>query len=157
MSNSDRNLAIRRRALVPRESCPMAIAADVLGDKWTLLILREAFYGVVRYDDMLQDLGAPRSTLTDRLNKLVKHKVLERRPYQLPGERQRYLYALTNRGKELSPLFIAMTKWGEDHLLEGKAPVQAVQQNTGEAVYISLTNEQGQPVDISQVTLSKCP
>ena len=60
----------------------MALSAEVLGDRWLLLILREAFYGVQRYDDMLQDLGIPRATLTDRLNKLLDLKILERHAYQ---------------------------------------------------------------------------
>lgn len=161
MSNSEKNMPkdtpLRRRALVPKEQCPMAQTAELIGDKWTMLILREAFYGVVRYDDMLQDLGASRSTLTDRLNDLIRHDVMERRPYQEPGERQRQYYALTARGRALAPIFIAMTKWGEDHLLKGAAPVQIVDQKSGEAVYLGIQDKHGQPLDPSQLTLVKRP
>lgn len=157
MSNLDEKTPFRRRALVPKEDCPMARAAELLGDKWTLLILREAFYGVVRYDDMLHDLGAPRSTLTDRLNKLVKDGVMKKRPYQEPGERQRHYYALTERGRALALVFIAITKWGEDHLLDGEAAVKIVDKNTGEVVQLTPCDNQGHPINLSQVTLVKRP
>jgi len=155
MSNSEKNAPVRRRALVPKEQCPMAQTAELIGDKWSLLILREAFYGVVRYDDMLQDLGASRSTLTDRLNDLIRHDIMERRPYQEPGERQRQYYALTARGQALAPIFIAMTKWGEDYLLRGNAPVQVVDQESGEEVYLGIQDKRGRSVDLSQLTLVK--
>ncbi|WP_315900119.1 winged helix-turn-helix transcriptional regulator [Leisingera daeponensis] len=70
---------------MPKEQCPMALAADILGDRWTLSILREAFYGVCRYDDMREDLKAGGSILTDGLNMLVARGVLEKQPCQEAG------------------------------------------------------------------------
>ncbi|MGD8325976.1 MAG: helix-turn-helix domain-containing protein [Sphingomonadales bacterium] len=131
----------------------MALAAEVLGDKWTLLILREAFYGVQRFDDMLKDLGAPRAMLTDRLNKLIKHNLMTKEPYQEPGDRVRYCYVLTEAGQALAPMFIALTEWGEDHIIEAEAPVKVVDKDTGKPLHISLCNEKGQPVATSKATL----
>jgi len=95
----------------------MALAAQLLGDKWTLLVLREAFYGVQRYDDMLQDLGAPRATLTNRLTKLVAAGILNKQAYQETGDRERFGYQLTDAGRDLANTLIALTEWGETHLL----------------------------------------
>ena len=66
----------------------MAKSADIVGDRLVLLILREAFYGVQRFDDMLQDLGAPKSVLTDRLKRMINHGLLERFEYQEKGARK---------------------------------------------------------------------
>ena len=131
----------------------MARSAEILGDRWSLLILREAFYGVARYDDMLADLGAPRSTLTDRLAKLVEEGLLTRRPYQEPGSRTRYAYVLTAKGSALGYALIAISKWGEDHVLGGPAPVEFVDQATQSPVRLALLDEQDRAVELSQVRM----
>lgn len=91
--------------------CSVARTLDVIGDKWSLLILRDAFYGVRRFEDFREDLGVARNVLTDRLQKLVARGVLERRLYE---ERpQRYEYRLTEKGRALVPLLLAMIAWGD--------------------------------------------
>ena len=91
--------------------CSVARTLDVIGDKWSLLILRDAFYGVRRFDDFRLDLGVARNILTDRLNKLVDHGVLERVPYE---ERPpRYEYRMTTKGRDLLPVLLVMMKWGD--------------------------------------------
>ena len=153
MSNSA--TSVRRRALVPKEVCPMAQAAEILGDKWTLLILREAFYGVQRYDDMLKDLGAPRSMLTDRLTKLVNNDLMKRRAYQEAGDRVRYGYVLTEAGKGLALTFIAMTQWGEEHLLKAKAPVHVVNRQSGAKLQVALVDGKKRPADAALAVLAR--
>ncbi|MEX0284617.1 MAG: winged helix-turn-helix transcriptional regulator [Paracoccaceae bacterium] len=133
----------------------MARAAELLGDRWTLLVLREAFYGVQRYDDMRADLGAPRSMLTDRLNKLVKRGLMQRRAYQDPGDRPRQAYVLTQKGKDLALTLIAITQWGEDHVLNGPAPVQVVDRQTGQRLRVELVDENGEIADLRNAVLSK--
>jgi DNA-binding HxlR family transcriptional regulator len=155
MSNTPEKTSIRRRALVPKEECPMALAAELLGDRWTLLILREAFYGVQRYDDMRSDLGAPRSMLTNRLAKLVDLGLMARRPYQEPGERVRYAYVLTPAGGDLATTFIALTQWGEKHVLRERAPVEALEHATGQSLRAELVNEQGDVVDARNAVLAR--
>lgn len=133
----------------------MALAAEIIGDRWTLLILREAFYGVQRYDDMLADLGAPRSMLTDRLRKLVDCQLLQRRAYQEPGERKRYAYVLTEKGQGLALTLLALTQWGEEYVLDGNAPVKVVDKNTGQKLCVKLVDEAGQLVELNTAVLAK--
>lgn len=132
----------------------MALAAEILGDRWTLLILREAFYGVQRYDDMLADLGAPRSMLTDRLGKLVAHGLMTRRPYQEPGARTRHAYVLTDAGMSLALTLLALTQWGEEHILNAPAPVEIIDKTSGHPLRVALVNEVGEITDLRSARLS---
>ncbi|MFC9076011.1 winged helix-turn-helix transcriptional regulator [Streptomyces sp. NPDC057062] len=103
--------------------CSIARSMDLLGDCWTPLVLREAFYGVSRFDDFRQGLGIARNTLTDRLRRLVDEGVLDRRLYQ--GEPRRYDYVLTEKGRELFAVLAAMSRWG-DRWLAGEEGVPVV-------------------------------
>ena len=132
----------------------MALASEILGDRWTLLVLREAFYGVQRYDDMLADLGAPRSTLTDRLAKLVERGIMTRRAYQEPGARTRHAYVLTEAGRALALTLLALTQWGEEHVLHGDAPVEIVERSTGRPLRVELVNEKGRVAELKDAMLS---
>ena len=153
MSNQASDRPIRRRAPVPKEKCPMALAAEILGDHWTLLILREAFYGVRRYDDMREDLGAPRSTLTDRLARLVSLGVFERAPYREEGSRAREAYVLTARSRDLALTLLALTQWGEDHVLNEPAPVEIVDCRDDSPLRVELVNQKGRRVALQNATL----
>lgn len=133
----------------------MALAAEILGDRWTLLILREAFYGVQRYDDMRQDLAAPRSMLTDRLTRLVDRGLMTRRPYQELGARMRSAYVLTPSGRALALTLLALTQWGEEHILKGSTPVEIRDRTTGRPLRVALVNESDQIVDLSSAVLAK--
>jgi DNA-binding HxlR family transcriptional regulator len=146
MSNSDKKSTIRRRAPVSKDQCPMAMAAEILGDKWTLLILREAFYGVQRYDDMRLDTFAPRSMLTDRLNKLVNNGIMKRQPYQEDGDRVRNSYVLTKKGASLAHVLMAMSFWGEEFILGHKAPVELIDRTSGHALSVEFVDEAGNVV-----------
>lgn len=133
----------------------MARAAEVLGDRWTLLILREAFYGVQRYDDMREDLGAPRSMLTDRLTKLVNGGIMSRQSYQEPGDRVRQAYVLTEAGRDLALTLMAMTQWGEAHILNGKAPVEVVDRKSGMPLQVALIDTNSDLADMKTAVLVK--
>ncbi len=100
------------------EACSMARAVSVIGDRWSLLILRDCFLRVRRFDDFQKRLGIPRGILSNRLEKLVKSFVLAKVPYQ---ERPvRYEYRLTPKGLALHPVIMAMVHWGDEHMA-GKA------------------------------------
>src|ERR1700744_424284 len=88
------------------QTCSIASALDVLGGRWTLLIVRELFLGVHRFDEMQRDLGIARNVLQTRLELLVEHGVVERRRYQERPER--FEYRLTDRGLELWPAIVAL-------------------------------------------------
>ena len=97
--------------------CPIARTVDLLGDWWTPLVLREAYYGVRRFDEMQRTLQIGRSVLTQRLNRLVEEELLERALYQTRPDR--YEYVLTEKGRDFYPVVLAMATWG-DRWLNGK-------------------------------------
>jgi DNA-binding HxlR family transcriptional regulator len=101
-----------------RENCAVGNTLGVVGERWTLLVLREAFLGVRRFDQLQRHTGMARNILSDRLNTLVGHGILRRELYQ---ERpQRYEYRLTEAGLDLYPVLISMMDWGAKHAA-GKA------------------------------------
>jgi DNA-binding HxlR family transcriptional regulator len=95
------------------QDCSLASALEVLGERWTLLIIRDAFYGVQRFTDFQAHLDIPRAILTDRLNGLVADGILERRPD--PEHAGRSLYILSAAGRELWPALRALLVWGDRH------------------------------------------
>lgn len=147
MSNLDSVETVRRRAPIPTADCALAQAAEEIGDRWSLLILREAFFGVMRYDDIREDLGIPRSVLTDRLSKLVVRGLLEKRPYQEAGDRRRLGYALTKKGRDLAPTLIALTHWSEAHILGAPGPIDVVDALSGRSLRVALVDDRGRIVD----------
>lgn len=157
MSNSESKETIRYRAPVAKNQCPMALAAEVVGERWTMLILREAFYGVQRFDDMRLDLSAPRAMLTDRLNKLVDLDILERYSYQEQGNRTRNAYRLTKSGQALGKVLIALSEWGEEYLTKCPAPAHVTDVSTGEPVRLGFINETGLVVPGKDVRLTVRP
>lgn len=98
--------------------CTIARAADLLGDGWTLLVLREAYYGETRFDDFVSSLGIARSTLTARLRKLADAGLLERREYQIEPVRHEYL--LTESGREFFAVMAAMKTWADKWTAHGQ-------------------------------------
>ena len=111
--------------------CSIAGALDVIGEKWSLLVVRELFLGVRRFNDIAANTGAPRDILTARLRRLEELGVIERREY---SERPpRYEYRLTATGKDLRPVIMALKQWGEDHVMAG--PLPQVYEHTCGAVF----------------------
>ena len=102
------------------EFCSVGRAMDILGERWTMLIMREAFYGVRRFSDMQRNLGIARNILSTRLQTLVGAGVLERVLYHT--EPDRYEYRLTEAGKDLYPAIVTLMRWGDRHLV-GEPPV----------------------------------
>ncbi|MGC4942267.1 winged helix-turn-helix transcriptional regulator [Kribbella sp. DT2] len=104
------------------ENCSIARTLEIVGEKWTLLVLREAFYGVRRFADFLTAIGCARNILSDRLATLVEHDVLERCSYREAGQRERYEYRLTAKGLDLLPAVVALMQWGDRYLADGQRP-----------------------------------
>ena len=98
------------------QNCSIARTLEVVGDRWTLLIIRDVFLGLRRFDQLQESLGVARNVLADRLNRLVEHGILERVPY---SERPpRFEYRLTDKGRELNVALTALRQWGDQHLSE---------------------------------------
>ena len=104
------------------DTCTIGRAMAVLGEKWTVVVLREVFNGVRRFDDMRVRTGIPRQVLTNRLAMLVGAGVLRREPYREPGARERHEYRLTAKGFDLYPVLIAVAEWGNRYLAEPEGP-----------------------------------
>ena len=96
-----------------REACSIARAIGVVGDRWTLLILRDCFLRVRRFDDFQESLGITRHLLADRLRKLVKEGVLRKQAYDEGG--RRFEYRLTQKGLDLYPVLMALVHWGDTY------------------------------------------
>ncbi|MFL5817799.1 MAG: winged helix-turn-helix transcriptional regulator [Conexibacter sp.] len=96
-----------------RQDCSLARALEVVGERWALLIVRDAFYGVRRFKDFHDHLDIPRAVLTERLNSLVDDGVLAREPD--PAHAGRHLYVLTRAGEDLWPAVHALLTWGDRH------------------------------------------
>jgi DNA-binding HxlR family transcriptional regulator len=98
------------------QNCSIARALEVVGERWTLLIVRDVFLGLRRFDQMQESLGIARNVLTDRLNRLVEEGILERVRYSERPER--FEYRLTAKGRELNIALTALRQWGDKHLSE---------------------------------------
>jgi DNA-binding HxlR family transcriptional regulator len=98
---------------------PLSDVLTVVGERWTLLVVREVGLGVRRFDELQAATGAPRAVLSDRLRRLVDAGLLQARPYQNPGSRGRHEYVLSDAGTDLVPVLAALSDWGERHLGPG--------------------------------------
>ena len=130
-----------------RSRCSVAGTLAVVGEKWSLLVLREAFLGVRRFADFQRILGAPRAVLTDRLATHVEQGILRRVPYQAEGERQRHEYRLTAKGIDLYPTLVALMEWGDRYLGDGDAPLELEHRDCGAEVHLRLVCDAGHRLD----------
>jgi DNA-binding HxlR family transcriptional regulator len=111
------------------QDCSVARALEVVGERWTILILRDAFLGVRRFDDFQRELGIARNVLQTRLRRLVDEGLLERRAYQERPLRHEYL--LTPRGEDLMPVLLALMEWGDRHLSANERAPRALHRGCG--------------------------
>ncbi len=138
----------------PTATCSIERSVEVLGERWTFLILREAHGGTTRFADFSDALGIARDLLAARLEKLVSAGILERREYKAPGERTRLDYHLTQAGVELRVVLGALQQWGDTNLPNPDAPTMLRRDTrTGKAVGVAFVDENGQAVDTNDVRL----
>ncbi len=99
----------------PTQYCSMASTLEIIGERWTILIVRDIFLGIRRFDDLQRDLGVARNILQSPLERLVEHGIVVKRPYQ---ERPvRYEYRLTTKGADLWPVLVALLHWGDRYAI----------------------------------------
>ncbi len=103
-------------------NCSIARTLGVVGEKWTLLVLREAFYGIRRFDDFHAALGCARNLLATRLKTLVAQGLLERVAYRDDAGRSRDEYRLTDKGRDLFPVVVALMQWGDRWTADDSGP-----------------------------------
>ncbi len=136
--------------------CPIARSLDVLGDRWTFMIVRDALAGSTRFGQFHASLGVPRDVLTTRLATLVEGGVFEKRSYRAPGERPRDEYILTDAGHELSIILRALGQWGErNRPIAQKSSLAFVEEATGEPVDVSFTTTSDRVLDLDAVVVHR--
>ena len=137
------SFVVELAAPVAVEHCSIVATLDALGDSWSVLVLRELFYGVHRFNEMHEALGISRGVLADRLASLVELGVVRAVPYKEPGARARNEYRLTRKGVALLPVIVALLEWGDEYLHGGAPPVVLRQRSTGERVRLELRTSAG--------------
>src|ERR1700735_833917 len=103
-------------------NCSIGAAVKIIGERQTFLVLREAFNGVRRFDDMQHRTGMPRQVLRQRLTRVVAEGLLRKVPYREDGQRRRYEYRLTDKGLDLYPVLLALMEWGDKHAVGPAGP-----------------------------------
>ena len=127
--------------------CSVARTLDIVGERWTLLVLRDAFNGKRRFEEFAASLPIARNVLTARLNTLVEHRILRRERYQ--DRPERFEYRLTEAGRELYPVLIGLLQWGDRHLAgEGGPPLIVTHRDcTGHPEARVVCTDCGEPLD----------
>lgn len=132
--------------------CSIARSLEVLGEKWTLLVVREALWGRTRFSEFRAALGVAPDVLADRLATLVDVGVMRRRPYRVDGGRQREEYVLTTAGEELLVVLGALSTWGDRHRPHpANGPRTFVESSTGEPVTVGFLASDGRQVPPGEV------
>ena len=145
-----------RRKSFATMACPIARGLERVGEWWSMLILRDAFSGIARFEDFQHSLGIAPAMLTRRLNTLVQHELLERRRYSERPPRDEYL--LTARGLDFAPVLIAMLAWGNRHFAPEGATMQIVDSRTGQPVDPVLVDRvTGRPLQAPDYALAAGP
>ena len=135
-------------------TCSIARTLTILGERWTLLILREALAGKTRYADFERKLGLPPDTLADRLSTLVDYGIMTRGSYQEPGQRSRPSYHLTAKGRELHIVVAALSDWGDKHLPCEEGPSMLRRsRRTGRTVHVGFIDELGYEIHPDDVAI----
>ena len=130
------------------QNCSIARALEVVGERWTLLIIRDALLGLRRFDEFQRNLGIARKVLADRLRWLVDEGILERIRYQERPER--YEYQLTRKGRDLHVALIGLRQWG-DHYCSEKPPMLARTKSDKKPVIAALVPRRGAHLRLEEV------
>jgi DNA-binding HxlR family transcriptional regulator len=134
--------------------CPMERALDLIGTRSAMTLLREAFYGASRFDDLARRAGVTPAVASQRLRQLVDNGLLERRPYQEPGRRTRDEYAVTERGLEIFPIIAALAHLGDQLPGEQDKAVALTHAGCGEPVMASVRCAAGHAVAPADTVVS---
>jgi DNA-binding HxlR family transcriptional regulator len=140
------------------ENCSIARAFEIIGTRSAILLMREAFYGARRFDDFARRVGLGEPTVAARLKELTATGLLERVPYQQPGQRTRYEYQLTKMGRDLLPVIIALREWGDTWTADPEGPpVRLVHRDCEAAVSWRPSCDKGHDVPLDELELQAGP
>lgn len=136
--------------------CPIDRALQVVGTRSAMLIMREAYYGTTRFDDFADRVGVTEAVAAARLRELADTGLLERRPYKEPGQRTRFEYRLTEKGRDLMPVVLGLFEWGAKHVLPGgRASIKLTHADCGAPVQVEVRCARGHGVPLEQIVISK--
>jgi DNA-binding HxlR family transcriptional regulator len=144
----------------PREAprCDIARTLEIVGEKWTMLIVRNSFRGQTTFSEFRDDLGIPTDILATRLATLVAHGIFEKHSYRDAGNRERFSYHLTAAGAALKTVMAAMNQWGEQFNPSQWGPVSRfVDSQTGQNVTVVFVSPEGIPLPSSDVQVVPGP
>jgi DNA-binding HxlR family transcriptional regulator len=142
-----------KHSRLANKECSMARAMEVVGDRWSILILREAYYGVKRFDEFEYYVGIAPNILSARLKKFVDAGIMTR--VRLPEHAGRYEYVLTEKGRDFFPAYLALKKWGDDWLAEPGGPQVVFRERAaGRPIeYPELRTSGGKPLQLEDVEI----
>ncbi|HEX8934878.1 MAG TPA: helix-turn-helix domain-containing protein [Pseudonocardiaceae bacterium] len=139
-------------------NCSIARTLEVVGEKWTLLILREVWYGASRFSDVERMLGCPRNLLAERLRKLVEHGILSTEPYQEAGSRSRLRYVITPKGSDLVPAVLGLLQWGDRYRADPAGPAIVTRHDKcGATLSVQIRCENDHHVQVSDIEAAPGP
>ncbi|MEU6370098.1 helix-turn-helix domain-containing protein [Streptomyces sp. NPDC046931] len=139
-------------------NCPIARTLEIVGTKTALLILREAFLGTSRFDDFAKRVGVGEPAAAARLKELTAAGLLERVPYQEPGQRTRYAYQLTEKGRDFRPVLMALRQWGDTWATDEQGPALVVRhKGCGAPVRAELRCDDGHDVGYGDTVVDRGP
>ncbi|WP_072689723.1 winged helix-turn-helix transcriptional regulator [Rhodococcus marinonascens] len=134
--------------------CSIAKAMDVVGTRSAMLILREAYYGTTRFDDFARRVGITEAVAASRLRELTAEGLFVRQPYKEPGQRTRYEYVLTEKGRDLLPAVLALMQWGDKYQQGGRGgPIGMSDDTSGEPVRVEVRSPERE-VPLSDLRLT---
>ncbi|HEV7192490.1 MAG TPA: helix-turn-helix domain-containing protein [Jatrophihabitantaceae bacterium] len=140
------------------DRCPIGKALDVVGTRSAMLIMREAYYGTTRFDDFFARVDITEAVAAARLRELTDAGLLERSPYRSPGQRTRYEYVLTEKGRDLLPVVLGLFEWGAKHVSPGgRPPVQLRHTECDAPVNVQVRCGEGHQVPLSELAVSPTP
>ncbi|WP_433523584.1 winged helix-turn-helix transcriptional regulator [Nocardia pseudovaccinii] len=137
--------------------CSIAKAMDLIGTRSAILILREAYYGTTRFDGFAARVGITDAAASGQLRKLTEAGLLAKRPYQESGKRTRHEYVLTDMGRDLLPVVLALMQWGDAYLQPGPAPLLLVEESSGAPVRVEVRSETGREIDLEELRVRLNP
>jgi DNA-binding HxlR family transcriptional regulator len=142
-----------KRSRSSNKECSIARAMDVVGDRWSILLLREAYYGTRRFDEFQYYLGVAPNILSARLKKFADLGMMKRVP--LPEHSGRYEYVLTNKGRDFFPTYLALKRWGDDWLAEPEGPqVVFMDRSSGRQIeYPTPLSARGKPLQLEDIKI----
>jgi DNA-binding HxlR family transcriptional regulator len=137
------------------DRCPMVRALAIVGTRSAMLLLREACYGTRRFDQLARLAGISEPVAAARLAELVEEGLLVRRPYREPGQRTRYEYELTEKGRDFAEILFALRQWGNRWVLKEEARTELAHASCGEPVTVQFRCAEGHRVDVGDVEVRR--